>query len=73
MKETFVSTNEKGLIWLAGPESEIVEVSGWLEGIGFDVLVAADAPEESPLGQRWADCALVLHDETIPDANPFAR
>ena len=63
-----MSTTEKGLIWLAGPESEIVEVSGWLEGIGFDVVVAADAPEESPLGERWADCALVLHDDTVPDS-----
>ena len=44
-----MSTTEKGLIWLAGPESEIVEVSGWLEGIGFDVVVAADAPKS----RRW--------------------
>ena len=40
-----MSTTEKGLIWLAGPESEIVEVSGWLEGVGFDVMASVDAPE----------------------------
>lgn len=63
-----MSTTEKGLIWLAGPESEIVEVSGWLEGVGFDVMASVDAPENDPLGQRWADCALVLDDEINTDA-----
>lgn len=63
-----MNSHEKGLIWLAGPESEIVEVSGWLEGIGFDVAVAADTQQESLPGGRWADCALVLHAERDSEA-----
>ena len=62
-----MSSHEKGLIWLAGPESEIVEVSGWLEDIGFEVALAAEAPDLNPLDGQWADCAVVLQAEQSPD------
>ena len=67
-----MSSHEKGLIWLAGPESEIVEVSGWLEDIGFEVALAAEAPEANPLEGQWADCAVVLQAEQ-GQKRPFER
>ena len=60
---------EKGSIWLTGPESEIVEVSDWLEEIGFEVEVAANLTLDDELPSTvWSDCALILHDVQRPDA-----
>ena len=60
---------EKGSIWLTGPETEIVEVTDWLEEIGFDVEVASNHTlDDGPETAEWSDCALILHDDQSPDA-----